>query len=399
MNRLITFLGTGNYSETHYILDETVVFSRFASLALAEIRHFDRIDVFLTEAAANHPNWFEFRSEAKKLSNIHDHRIPDGSSEAELWEIFRTICGVVDKGDAVTLDITHGFRSLSAFATTIAQFLESARQATIGGLYYGAYEARDKESNQTPFFNLSSLTSLMRWTLATESFERTRNLGELARLLEARHRDAHSRNAAIEGPKLLQKRAKHLRRISDAWINMRAVELDAHNQNLGSALDGDFATEASTWAAPFHEILQQIRESFADYSGLSLSQLQRKLVDDYAANGNLLQAVTLAREWLISKVAETIGCPAVAAPPYPQRKPFESFLTSFTKSRLGETPHITHFGIHGFRDLESLDFELAHLWDRLSDLRNDLDHCGFRENARTTDALHKQAKTVLASLP
>ncbi|MCQ3978453.1 MAG: TIGR02221 family CRISPR-associated protein, partial [Anaerolineae bacterium] len=38
--------------------------------------------------------------------------IPDGHSEADLWQIFEALTQAVGEGDELVVDITNGFRSL-----------------------------------------------------------------------------------------------------------------------------------------------------------------------------------------------------------------------------------------------------------------------------------------------
>ncbi len=398
MKRILTFLGTGKYQSSIYAHGDQTAQSRFASLALVQMETFDHLDVFLTRTVSDHQNWCDFREEAAKIVPLKEHPIPEGATEEELWEIFRQVCSVVQNGDDVTIDITHGFRSISAFATSIGHFLQSARQATVSGIYYGAYEARELPTGITPIFDLSSFLVLMRWTLAAESFEQTRNLNDLATLLGSHHREARKRYGPT-GPTMLQKTSNHLRRIGDAWINMRSVEFSQHLHNLEESLNTDLQNEALKWAAPFFEVIERIRAAFTPYQALPLLALQRRLVEDYAASGNTLQAVTLAREWLISKVATDLGSSEVADPPYPDRETFEVFIKSYAKFTQGDIPKLAHFNNLGFTHLDSLEYPLAHIWSSLSDLRNDLDHCGCRSNARSVDNIYKHAQKIISILP
>ncbi|MGF1531104.1 MAG: TIGR02221 family CRISPR-associated protein [Puniceicoccaceae bacterium] len=399
MNRLLTFLGTSNYQSTIYALGDQSIEARFCSLALAKLQSFEQIDIFLTPRVAESTSWQTFQADSTGLATVEAHLIPNGANEGELWDIFRRICDVVEQGDVVTLDLTLGFRSVAIFSSTIAQFLQTARQATVKGVYYGAFEAKNPDTGHTPIFEISALQSLIRWSFATEAFERNRNLSDLASLLESGHREAYRHPNRNASPRQMQSAARHLRRIGESWINMRTVEFSKHNENIDTSLNNDLADETLTWAAPFAQIIERVRSSLVSYQGLALTDLQRKMIFDYADSGNLIQAVSLAREWLISRVASEIGCPEIAAPPFPDRKEFETFITSFAVEKTGQPPKTQTFRNHNFSSMDAIEFDLALLWNKLSDLRNDLDHCGFRQNPRTIDQILKQTHSILSQLP
>lgn len=208
MNRkvFISVLGTGLYNKCQYYTDGFTFESRFiqqATLAmLAEQGEWSENDVafiLLTEGAKKN-NWqipsqtrLNPRTNASEpyvglKDELESMTLPipvipidikDGKDEKEMWDIFDAIYDLLQDGDQLYFDITHGFRYLPMFAIVLGNYAKLLKNVTVKGITYGNFEAGDKEHK--PIMNLLSLSSLQDWTSASADFLRH---GDTARLKE-----------------------------------------------------------------------------------------------------------------------------------------------------------------------------------------------------------------------
>jgi len=114
---------------------------------------------------------------AKSLTHI-----PEGASLTELWQIFNVVLAQTKEGDELYLDITHGFRSLSAILILALSFALKARKAKLKEVSYGAWEVIKPASNRDarPTFDLTPFFVLTEWTDAVHVFRVSRDLRPLA---------------------------------------------------------------------------------------------------------------------------------------------------------------------------------------------------------------------------
>ena len=106
--------------------------------------------------------------------------IPYCRNEAEQLELLRLMAAEVNAGDQVSLDVTHGFRHLPMLALLSAMHLQAVRNATVEGIYYGAY---DHDSGEAPVYNLAGLLRIARWLNALNTYDKDGDYGAFSELL------------------------------------------------------------------------------------------------------------------------------------------------------------------------------------------------------------------------
>ncbi|MFW5916584.1 MAG: TIGR02221 family CRISPR-associated protein [Bacteroidota bacterium] len=174
-NTLLTFLGTRKYTPCQYSFNGQLSHEvRFVQQAMIE--HFcqnwsanDRILVFLTRAARE-KHWDTLQTQIPEHLSVQDIDIPDGLNEEEIWRIFTIVFEKLNEGDKVVYDITHGFRSLPMLGITLLNYAKFLKNIEVNGIYYGAYEARNKESNAASILDLTSFSTLQDWSIAAGQF-------------------------------------------------------------------------------------------------------------------------------------------------------------------------------------------------------------------------------------
>jgi CRISPR-associated DxTHG motif protein len=391
----ISFLGTSNYQETEYVYRGRARRTRLFPAALLylcpEVRS---LRVLVTEQARQ--RWeHELTREIDRLRTPGQSwslvPIPEGRSEDELWALFSTLVRQVEEDDAVLLDITHGFRSLPLIAAVATAYLRVARGVRLHGLLYGAYEARDAE-DRAPVFDLTPLVSLLDWTAAADLFRRAGNAEPLAGLLAETQNTLHrARRGAAGLPTRLKSAAATLRGLSRALRLLRVREAMEHAAELQRDLaEQAVVEEIGQWASPFAVLLAQARRvveplSLPAAAGDPRRELavQRELIRWYLRNGWDLEAVLLAREWLISVQAYRAGRHLLE-----DRAAVEGAIETAARGRRDGTPEAGRTAPVPL-DTAAVDPEIAELWNWLHDLRNDLAHCGMRPGPRPADRVQR----------
>jgi len=393
---VVTFLGTGNYQPATYLWHDGAQEHRYEThlfpIALDAWLRPERLLVLLTPEAQRSPHWSTLRAQLGERAQPVP--IPPGKSEAELWDLFEQLAAAVPNGAELVLDVTHSYRTLPLFAAVAALLLRHLRQVTVARVLYGAFEARDPATGTAPVFDLTPLIDLADWLSGVEALRRSGD----GRLLAARLRltqAAARRRGGEELPSRLKKVADELDTFSAAlWLN-RPREALAAAHELQRQL-AQAAPELARWAPPFALLADAVAAELAPIAcaepdRLDAEQLRAQLaLVEYASDkGLVLQAVTMAREWLVSWYLWTA---------YPElhahwisreaRNQAEEALNEFARA-LREGSGLA---------AQLPQRQIGERWDRLAQLRNDLAHCGMRQNALSLAKIRQRAGELLAGL-
>lgn len=306
---LITFLGTGNYTPCRYKLDSHISESEtFSSVALASLVKPDAV-ISLETQAANERHGEALASRFKELGIQHkSETIKNGKSEEEIWEIFKTITHVVSSESELYFDITHGFRSLPILGFIALSYLRVTRNIQIGGIYYGAFEARDEQEDIAPVFNLTPFLTLLDWTAAADDFFESGSALRLGKLLSHTQQSLWKNADTTDASNLpiqLKPLGLGIEEASSNLLLLRTGDLKKSAEKLDNLLENAQA-ETSVFATPFLEILTPVKEQLTQFNSTDLATL-RDLADWLAKRGQVAAALTLASEWLISYVMVKCG--------------------------------------------------------------------------------------------
>lgn len=117
--------------------------------------------------------------------SYQDIAIPDGKDSDQMWEIFEVIFDELQEGDELYLDITNSFRYLPMLLVVLVNYAKLLKNVKVKAIFYGNYEARDKESNIAPIMDLLPLSVLQDWTLAASDYLRYGQVEKLFELSES----------------------------------------------------------------------------------------------------------------------------------------------------------------------------------------------------------------------
>jgi len=420
MHRVITFLGLAAKPTEYDYRGQTYKGGVFAEALRQFVPDFDEMLVFVTPRAR--------AATLPVLQGLGDERIvpvdiPNGETDDEMWETFERVTSAVDHGDAVTFDITHGLRSIPFLVFLAAAFLKSAKGVTIRAIYYGAYdlgqsEDKDKAARPGPVIDLSPFVGLLDWIDASNRFIRLGDAGALADLLRQATPDyqsvrRHDKEADAQA-KLINKAANAL---TDASLALQAIRPDAVMEASERVQDDLGAAAAAThrWARPFTVLAGQVSDAYAPLAlpharapenRLASLNRERQLVQWYLDRTLFVQAVAVAREWLVTwGIVQTSD-----QDPYDRgaRATMEWTLGEALQQRQGKSKSSnTDVSSAAGAGAPAVDLEAVPaaqrerwltLYEQIGDIRNTLLHAGKRPNADAPKTLEKKAKALCAQL-
>jgi hypothetical protein len=239
---------------------------------------------------------------------------------------------------------------------------------------------------------------LSRWVTATDKFITTGNAGDLAKLLKEIHdRERAKPQSEAQMPNFLQRLGNAIGELSNAMLVNRPHEIAEKAKRVGKLIQDERAIlETAQFAKPFAVLLERIGKEFEPFANFSLVS-QRKLIDWYLNHGQVVQAVALTREWLVSFVCQKLGLDQMKRD---QRKQAEDVLNNLgrqkkqkpgNQNKQNDFSEATKSFGEQFKHCQQAD-EIVEIWNQAQDLRNDVLHFGFREQARPAKRILEHAK-------
>ena len=405
MTTIVTFLGDrGGLLTTYSYQDKNYTGGVFAE-ALRQFCEFDRMIVCVTERAKE-KTW-------SVLENLQDSRIqpldiPTGQDTAEMWQTFEIISKEIHEGEFVIFDITHGLRSLPFLVFLFAAYLKSAKNVSIKGIYYGALELKNSE-NIAPVIDLSEFVSMIDWITATTRFTEIGNGQALVDLLRKEiplPEELINNHESQKVRSSLESTAKAIETISLALSTTRPIEVMESAARLEKTLKRS-ADAFGKRARPFQLLSDRVLN---EYGQFALSQpkqddvlpenlkLQLQMIDWYLKRDNILQSMTLAREWLVSILVFQFNISELMYDHSKGRKYIEQSLNNAVEKRK-PNPQVRESSKYDqmFESLEYAD-DLADLWVSITTLRNDLAHCGMNPSPILAKKLKEKALDIYPHL-
>jgi CRISPR-associated DxTHG motif protein len=404
--KIITFLGKYP-KETIYSYGDNTYKGKVFAEALHQFCQYDSMLVCVTEEAKA-SSWPVL--EALGDSRIKAVEIPTGKTTEEMWDTFKNVTNYVDEGDRVIFDITHGLRSLPFLVFLFAAYLKSAKNVEIQAIYYGAFELGDTTKElPAPVIDLSEFVSMIDWITATTRFVEIGDGQALANLLKGsipsgiELRDNPSTRPLKDQ---LKKSAEAIEMISLALSITRPIETMESATKLEDTLN-KAASGFSERAKPFSLLAEKVVEEYGQFAldnpkaaedFTNNLQVQLEMIKWYLDRNQVVQAATLAREWLVSVLVLHFGLSEQMFDNQTGRKYVENSLNNAVEKRKPKPRPITPSCCdEPFEGLPEAD-DLARVWSKMTDLRNDIAHVGMNLHPKTAAQLKQNAISLYPQL-
>jgi CRISPR-associated DxTHG motif protein len=390
MRQIITFLGLYPRETTYSFEGQTYKGEVFAE-ALRQFCNYDYMLVCVTSEAKD--------KAFPVLAKLNDPRIkavdiPNGETTEQMWETFKIITDQVHENDSVIFDITHGLRSLPFLVFLFAAYLKAAKNVTIDAIYYGALELGNfKTGLPAPVINLSEFVGMLDWITATDQFIQTGDAERLSKLLNP---DGTASN-------ITKKAATTLSDVSLATLLCQPLQLAKKAQSLESDLL-KAQEQLQLTAPPFEMLRQRITDTFGNFIGdfqqdtKKALEAQFRLIMWYHSNNRLIEAMSLAREWLINAVTHRLGLPFTLKISIREKLIARAISGVEMVSRNDLTvEELNEYG-RIINDTWAEKDKLIQLWNALQPVRNGLDHTGHQEGAMSVSKIVKTANEKIKPL-
>jgi len=373
--KAITFLGVSKYEETTYEYHQQQVTTKIFPSALPKFfPNLQQVLVFVTPKVHEDENFTALQDSLGDLMYTVD--IPNGRTEGELWDIFDAMIENVQQGDDLIFDITHSFRSLPFLTFLVAAFLRVAREVKVHHVLYGAFQAKEDQSKITPVFDLSPFVDLLDWITATQQLLQTGNAQKIAELLK----EAGMKNKQA----LFKDTGTSLEEITSQLLLCHPLEVMEDADKLSKRLNKTPPISIVS-LKPFYLLLNTIQKDYASRAETEPEnnvahslQIQFDLIRWYAEKGLMMQAITLAREWIVNSVGWKMNQAFVLE--RNQREEIERGLSGLARTKRGETSmdsqELNHVGMYLLQKYENYQ-TLAKVYDSIVQMRNDVNHAGM----------------------
>lgn len=152
----LSFLGTGNfkgeYEVTRYKLNGRISseteFVQVAEIGILGAENFDRFIVVLTQKSKQaHLGSLSRQLRVLGAEPVEPLEIEEDMSPQGQWDWFERILACIEPYDRITIDLTHGFRSVPIVFSTAINFLQKARRVYLEAVYYGVFQKTEQVSD------------------------------------------------------------------------------------------------------------------------------------------------------------------------------------------------------------------------------------------------------------
>lgn len=396
----ISVLGTGNYGECTYkkgIFECRTKFIQQATLEYhkqlgVEWNESDAIYILLT-AGARQQNWIECKdykgnvTDEKGLSkvlaamelraSIHGVDIKEGKDEAELWDIFDTMLNLIEEDDELYFDLTHGFRYLPMLVLVFGNYVKQLKRATVRAITYGNFEMSKRDTKPAPIIDLLPLSTLQDWAFAAANFK---NNGDVKDLLRLSRPELLRRLSESEGKDSVARNLngfmKQLEKFIDEVRLCRGV--DIYNAESFRKMM-NFAPNLTDFIKPLKPIIKNIIDTLDDFSTEKGASNCLAAAKWCLSKGLYQQAVTELQEGIVTYFCSRYDI-------YVDDHSKRGIVNLAFKKKLTPDSYIpsedkeTERKVDEIMKDENITQNLLNSFADLTDIRNDYNHAGMRND-------------------
>lgn len=416
--KFITTLGAGDYKDCYYVINGDVHYTNFIQQALvkqycSKWSEQDSIVVILTDFART-TNWYNETDEKKRLKTnlenlnlplkITECSIPDGKNEEEIWKTFETIYNMIEEDDEIIFDLTHSFRSIPMYMLVILNYAQVMKNIKISGIYYGAYESREKradeETEYAPVFDLTSFNELLNWTQAINVFTKYgisdplrdlyNNIKKEKNLKKDRSYNGMESfivalNTFTNNIQIGNGNSKVKEDVKKPEQQSIALSAISFKEKYDEVMKG-----SGIYIKPLNPLIERIGEMVQPFETTDNLKVGLATIQ-WSINNNMIQQGYTA----LNETIKTYVCQKYQLKDC-ERKDREEIATKALNIKAKKTEEKNWGGYvkQEYKEnvkkiVEVMDFEVAQLFDSISQKRNSINHFGFSDQKHTYEKLKR----------
>lgn len=347
-------------------------------------------------------------------------QLPDGKTEEELFEIFKTIFSVLQSGDILYFDITHGFRSLPMLALVLVNYAKFLHHVEVRSITYGNHEAREKIGEdsehrpiyEAPIINLLPLSQIQDWTFATADYLKNGNVEFFGELTNSYKRSIFLGKRIGEKSKAmeLERFVNNLKSVIDDFQTCRGNNI--MNSKHISTLKENVKAFGETVIEPLNPVIKKIEEAFEHFHAEG-----KDVEGDSSRNGfeaakwcmehNLYQqAATILQETVVSYFCEKYGLDINSDEERKQVNTAFAYVRLMNAPKTSEKDKLTiEEKMKEYSTVAKLmkdpllsSEEVIHAFDVLTTERNDINHNGMRKDPHAPQIIRRNIEKAFNSL-
>lgn len=310
--------------------------------------------------------------------------IKDGMNQNEMWDIFNQVYQLLETGDELYFDFTHGFRYLPMFVLVFGNYAKYLKRITIAHMSYGNFEIQGVTK---PIMDLRPLASLQDWTSSAFSFC---EVGRVNRLAGTMRKDATTNKTIYALNRSLKKFEAQIETCRGKKI-IEGIEAESIKGSIRTLI------KDKTLPEPINQILLSIKEAILPFKANSMDNLIAAL--KWCKRFRLVQqGYTLCQEGLITIVCEKFA----DLNPYGNIKKYREFWGALFgidgKVASDETQWRSTLAEN--RDLARAILSLQWVKDirvvywNMTQRRNQVNHGGFTGNMSEDSIINDFDKTI-----
>ncbi|PKL60853.1 MAG: hypothetical protein CVV33_00545 [Methanomicrobiales archaeon HGW-Methanomicrobiales-4] len=388
--RCISYVGRDRKREARFCRDDQCVITDLVQEAVWHFWHPDELILCISD-----PENAYIASECETRGIIvRKIWIPEGSREDDLWEIFTLVSSVIDQGEELLFEITGGDPVLPFITTLIVTYLIEVKQVRVIGVIYSP---PPDEFGMRHFVDLKPVMDVIDWIHGITALTSFTDAGSICRLLTGLQGKMHRKNTEPNPPIHLIGWSHLLKTFTSAVRLNRPV--DALYAGWGISRDLPAVRGELERFAPALTPIMNDMESIAKMAALpqndhlsdSYLMMQHHLIRYQIDKGLEVQAASLSHEWLISCTMLFFGIGGRWLDP-DDRHMVSRTLTGVALTIQGIPSENTQY-THLFLENEHW-IEMIKIWEQVSDLRNDIAHCGMNQRDESLKSLLKRTREL-----
>lgn len=401
----LSFLGTSEYKPCTYEFDkqkiENVKFVQIATMRLfcQEWNTNDRAYIFVTDQAKK-ANWLDDGHKDRETGEIikceglstciekeefnfeiEPVKIPFGVNEDEIWEIFQTVFDCLKQGDEIIFDITHSFRSIPMLAIVVLNYAKVVKKVKLSGIYYGAFEARDK-NNVAPILDLTAFDELLAWSQAIDRFLDAGDAGLLSKLavenVKAFKKIIKRSDKAEDNIKNI---SKALKKFTEIIATCRGMKITEQASKINNTLI-NFDDIETIRIKPFQPLIDSIKEQMKPFGKNEI--LDGVQAAKWCLEHNMIQqGLTILQEIIVCYLLLKIGVSVDNKLHREIASKAINILFYETEEERWDQKAKQHANLtQKYCNVCKSEIELVKKYVVLTDFRNDMNHAGYRPNPK-----------------
>ncbi len=294
MKVLISVLGAGNYRETIYKFGDLEEKTNYVLSVIKKVISPDKIYIVGTEQS-------RWNLADELIGDYEKVVIPFGTNHQEFWQMFEILSGLDVENKDIYMDLTHGFRSIPLFISTVMNFFEKVKNAKIKGVYYGMFEVQGEVK---PIIDMLPILEMNNWIEGYTLYKEYGDSRKIGDLIEEKFKQIPNEQKRIyqnlgKLPKVLEKSSKafgftaldfYVKSLNDVINVSKSLEKIPYNLKAMEFLINDIEKSS--------EIFQNISKNW---------EKQLKLAEIYSDKNRYAQSLTALRESMITFILEEAG--------------------------------------------------------------------------------------------